>query len=312
MTIFSSMRRTPRLAIAAVALLGFLGACGSDKDTKTTTTTVAAATTTEAPTTTAGSTTAAPTTTAATSTTKAATTTSKAPTSTPASTPAATGDITVFAAASLTASFNEIGSAFSTEYPDAKVTFSFDASSALVTQINEGAPADAFASADEANMKKLTDADGNAGEPVIFATNVLQIIVPKGNPKGITSVADLAKPGITFVTAAPEVPIGKYTQQVLDAAGVTVTPVSLEQNVKGIVTKVANDEADAGIVYKTDVLAEPKAEGVDIPTDINVIAKYPIVVTKEATNASTGQAFVDFVLSDQGQKILASYGFDAP
>ncbi|MFT3853437.1 MAG: molybdate ABC transporter substrate-binding protein [Ilumatobacteraceae bacterium] len=300
------MRRTPRLAIAAVALLGFLGACGSDKDTKTTTTTVAAATTT------AGSTTAAPTTAAGTSTTKAATTTSKAPTSTPASTPAAEGDITVFAAASLTASFNEIGSAFSTEYPDAKVTFSFDASSALVTQINEGAPADAFASADEANMKKLTDVGGNAGEPVIFATNVLQIIVPKGNPKGITSVADLAKPGITFVTAAPEVPIGKYTQQVLDAAGVSVTPVSLEQNVKGIVTKVANGEADAGIVYKTDVLAEPKSEGVDIPEDINVIAKYPIVVTKEATNASTGQAFVDFVLSDQGQKILASYGFEAP
>jgi len=219
----------------------------------------------------------------------------------------------VFAAASLTESFNEIGTAFTTEHPDSKVTFSFDASSALVTQINQGAPADVFASADEANMTKLTDAGNNQGDPVVFATNKLEIIVAKGNPKGITSVADLAKSGVTFVTAAPEVPIGKYTQQVLDAAGVTVTPVSLEQNVKGIVTKVTTGEADAGIVYHTDVLAAgDKAQGVPIPDDINVIAKYPIVVTKESTNASTGTAFIDFVLSDQGQKILDAHGFSPP
>lgn len=309
------MRKTPRLAIAAVALLGILGACGSDKDTSATT---AAATTTQAATTTAAATTTtakATTTTAkaTTTTAKAATTTSKAPTSTPSSTPAAKGNVTVFAAASLTESFNEIKTAFETEYPDAKVTLSYDASSALVTQINEGAPADAFASADEANMKKLTDAGNNSGTPVIFATNQLEIIVAKGNPKGITSVADLAKPGVTFVTAAPEVPIGKYTQQVLDSAGVTVTPVSLEQNVKGIVTKVTAGEADAGIVYKTDVQAAgDKAEGVEIPANQNVIAKYPIVATKESTNPEAAASWIAFVLSEQGQKILQAHGFSAP
>ena len=304
------MRRTPRLAIAAVALLGLLGACGSDTDSSAT----SAVATAGAPTT-AAVTTAAPTTASATTTTttEAATTTTKPATTTPASTPAARGAITVFAAASLTESFGEIGSAFQTEHPDSEVTFSFDGSSALVTQIGQGAPADVFASADEANMKKLTDAAGNQGEPVIFATNELQIIVAPGNPKGITSVADLAKSDVTFVTAAPEVPIGKYTQQVLDSAGVTVTPVSLEQNVKGIVTKVTAGEADAGIVYKTDVIAAgDKAEGVEIPADLNVIAKYPIVTTKESTNPATAQAFIAFVLSDQGQKILAAHGFSAP
>jgi molybdate transport system substrate-binding protein len=223
------------------------------------------------------------------------------------------GDITVLAAASLTAAYTEIGDAFKTEHPDANVVLSFDASSALVTQITEGAPADVFASADEANMTKLTDAGGNATQPQIFATNSLQIIVGTGNPKGITGVADLAKPDLLYVTCAPEVPIGKYAAQVLTAANVTVTPVSFEQNVKGIVTKVTAGEADAGIVYKTDVIAAGSAaEGVDIPADINVTVKYPVVATKNAPNPAGAQAFVDFVLSDQGQKILLSYGFTAP
>jgi molybdate transport system substrate-binding protein len=237
-----------------------------------------------------------------------------ASTRTPTTTePAVTGDITVFAAASLTAAYTEIGEAFKTEHPGANVVLSFDASSALVTQINEGAPADVFASADEANMTKLTDAGGNAGEPQIFATNSLQILVGAGNPKGITGVADLAKPDLLYVTCAPEVPIGKYAAQVLTAANVTVTPVSFEQNVKGIVTKVTAGEADAGIVYITDVIAAGSAaDGVDIPADINVTATYPVVATKTAPNPMGAQAFVDFVLSDQGQKILASYGFTAP
>lgn len=234
----------------------------------------------------------------------------EAPTTT---TTAVSGEITVLAAASLTAAYTEIGDAFKTEHPDANVVFSFDASSALVTQINEGAPADVFASADEANMKKLTDAGGNGGEPQIFATNSLQIIVGTGNPKGITGVADLANPGLLYVTCAPEVPIGKYAAQVLTTANVTVTPVSFEQNVKGIVTKVTAGEADAGIVYKTDVMAAgAAAEGVDIPADLNVTAKYPVVVTKTAPNPTGAQAFVDFVLSELGQKILASYGFTSP
>ena len=280
------MRRTLRLLVSTAALLGFLGAsCGSDDKTTDTTTSVAA--------------TAAP--------------TSVAPTAAEGSEPAVTGEITVFAAASLTAAYTEIGDAFMTEHPDSKVTFNFAASSDLVTQINEGAPADVFASADQANMTKLADAGGNAGEPQVFATNSLQIIVEPGNPKGITGVADLAKSDILYVTCAPEVPIGKYAAQVLTAAGVTATPASLEENVKGIVTKVTLGEADAGIVYKTDVIAAgDKAEGVDIPADINVTATYPVVATKEAANAGGARAFVDFVVGEQGQKILASYGFAAP
>ena len=135
----------------------------------------------------------------------------------------------------------------------------------------------------------------------MFATNSLQIIVEPGNPKGITGVADLANPDILYVTCAPEVPIGKYGAQVLTNAGVSATPVSFEENVKGIVTKVTLGEADAGIVYITDVTAAgDQAEGVDIPADINVLATYPVVVTKEAPNPTGGQAFVDFVLGAAG------------
>ena len=227
--------------------------------------------------------------------------------------PAVSGDITVFAAASLTAAYTDIGDAFMTEYPDSKVTFNFASSSDLVTQINEGAPADVFASADQSNMTKLTDVGGNAGEPTVFATNSLQIIVEPGNPKGITGVSDLANSDVLYVTCAPDVPIGKYAEQVLAAAGVTATPVSLEENVKGIVTKVTLGEADAGIVYKTDVIAAgDKAEGIEIHADVNVTATYPVVATKQAPNAAGAQTFVDFVLGDQAQMILAGYGFTTP
>ena len=220
------------------------------------------------------------------------------------------GDITVFAAASLTAAFTEIGDAFMTEYPDSKVTFNFAASSELVTQIGEGAPADVFASADQSNMTKLTDAGNNATQPELFATNLLEVIVGPGNPKGITGVADLADENLIVVTCAPEVPCGKYAAQIFESAGVTVTPKSLEENVKAVVSKVTLGEADAGIVYATDVTAVgDKAAGVEIPADINVTADYPIVVTKEAANAEGAQAFIDFVTGEQGQKILAAYGF---
>ena len=238
---------------------------------------------------------------------------SDSPSSSATSQPAVSGDVTVFAAASLTAAYTEIGDAFKTANHGINVAFSFAASSDLVTQINQGAPADVYASADQANMKKLTDAGNNAGDPHVFATNSLQIIVGKGNPKGIATLADLAKDGVIYVTCAPEVPIGKYSAQVLTNANVMVTPASLEDNVKGIVTKVTAGEADAGIVYKTDVIAAgADAQGVDIPADVNVIAQYPVVVTKAAPNAAAAQAFVDFVLGDQGRQILAKYGFTAP
>lgn len=219
--------------------------------------------------------------------------------------------ITVFAASSLTGAFEEIGSAYRAANPDRKVTFNFAASSELVTQINEGAPADVFASADQKNMGRI--ATGTIGQPVVFATNRLEIVVRSGNPKGIATLADLAKPGILYVTAAADVPIGKYARQVLDAAGVTVTPQSLEANVKAIVSKVALGEADAGIVYVTDVLAAgAKVQGIKIPVGSNVVAEYPIAVPASTKAQDAASAFVAFVRSAAGQSILAKYGFGNP
>lgn len=233
--------------------------------------------------------------------------------STPATASDISGEITVFAAASLTAAYTEIGAAFTARYPRTSVTFNFASSSDLVNQINEGAPADVYASADQANMSKLTTVGGAADEPRVFATNSLQIIVEAGNPKRISGVADLADPNLIYITCAPDVPIGMYAAGVLMSAGVRVTPSSFEENVKGIVTKVSLGEADAGIVYTTDVIAAgDRASGVEIPADVNVTAAYPIAVTVEAPNADGAASFVDFVLDDQGQGILATYGFSAP
>ena len=227
--------------------------------------------------------------------------------------PGVTGDVTVFAAASLTGAFTEIGDAFAVANPDASATFSFAASSDLVTQIDEGAPAEVFASADESNMGKLVDVAGNAGEPEIFATNLLAIITAPGNPLGINGVADLTSPDLIVVTCAAEVPCGTYAQQIFTNAGVTVTPKSFEENVGAVTSKVTLGEADAGIVYRTDVLAAgDQATGVEIPADINVIARYPIVATAATTNPDTAAAFIDFVLGEDGQAILATYGFGGP
>jgi molybdate transport system substrate-binding protein len=223
------------------------------------------------------------------------------------------GSITVGAAASLTASFAELGDAFMAANPGTTVRFDFGSSSDVANRINEGSPTDVFASADRTTMDAVVDGAGVAADPVTFATNELQIIVAKGNPNGIVGLADLADPDLLVVTCAPQVPIGRYTQQVFAAAGVTVAPVSLEENVKGIVSKVTLGEADAGVVYRTDVLAAAdEAEGVDIPADINVQAAYPIAVTKDAGNAELANAFLAFVRSTDGQRILQTYGFGAP
>jgi molybdate transport system substrate-binding protein len=222
----------------------------------------------------------------------------------------APADITVFAAASLTAAFTELGDAFAAANPGAEVTFSFAGSSELVAQLREGAPADVFASADLANMAVLTDADLVDGEPEVFTTNVAEIIVEAGNPLGIAGVADLADDDLVVVQCAPEVPCGTYAEQVLANAGVTVTPSSLEQNVKAVATKVILGEADAGLVYRTDVLAAgDDADGVTIPDDVNVVAEYPIALVADAPDPVGGRAFIDFVLSAAGQAILAGNGF---
>jgi molybdate transport system substrate-binding protein len=220
------------------------------------------------------------------------------------------GEVVVFAAASLTEAFTELGDVFTREHPDASVTFNFAASSELVAQILEGAPADVYASADTANMTKLTDADATAGEPAVFATNRSEIVVAPGNPLGITGVADLADDDLIVVTCAPQVPCGGYAAQIFDNAEVTVTPDSYEENVKAVITKVSLGEADAGIAYATDVeAAEDAVDGVEIPAELNVVAEYPITVTAESPNPVGGRAFVDLVLGDTGQAILARYGF---
>jgi molybdate transport system substrate-binding protein len=244
----------------------------------------------------------------------AATTATTSATEAPATTtPGVEGEITVFAAASLTESFTEIGEAFTAANRDAEAEFSFDASSALVEQITQGAPADVFASADTANMDKLTEAGLNDTEPVIFATNLLTIIVAPENPLGITGVADLANPDLTTVICAEEVPCGRYANEIFATAGVTVTPDSLEQNVRGVVTKVTTGEADAGIVYVTDVIAAGDAAAmVEIPDDINVLAEYPIATVADSSNPEVGEAFIEFLTGDDGQAILAEYGFGSP
>jgi len=227
--------------------------------------------------------------------------------------PAGDATLTVFAAASLTAAFTELGDAFTAENPDAGVTFNFAGSSDLVAQIVEGAPVDVFASADLANMAELTDAGLDGNDPVVFATNLAEIIVEPGNPTGITGIADLADPNLVVVQCAPEVPCGSYAEQVFANAGVEVTPSSFEENVKAVVTKVVLGEADAGIVYLTDVIAAgDDADGVAIGDDVNVVVEYPIASIAGAPNSDGARAFIEFVLSPAGQQILASYGFGSP
>ena len=188
---------------------------------------------------------------------------------------------------------------------------SYDGSAALVTQIQGGATPDVFASADTKNMDKLKD--DVAGTRQEFATNTLQIAVAPGNPKGITSLADLAKPGVTVVLCAPEVPCGSAAHTALDAAGVTVTPASEEQSVTAVATKVASGDADAGLIYKTDVLASGgKLEGVDFPEAAKAVNHYPIAALKEAKNPDAAAAFIALVVSPEGQKTLADLGFGKP
>jgi molybdate transport system substrate-binding protein len=225
----------------------------------------------------------------------------------------ASGQVTVFAASSLSAAFDDLGGAFHTRYPNASAQFSFAGSQVLAAQITQVAPADVFASADKTNMDKVVAAGYSDGQPKGFASNKLAIVVPAGNPRAISSLADLARPGLVVVLCTPAAPCGAYAQQALTRAGVQVNPRSQEQDVKGVVTKVSLKEADAGIAYVSDVMAGgPSVTGVDIPDTQNVVAHYPIVRVKSGLNRAAPQAFIDFVLSPEGQAILARHGFGAP
>jgi molybdate transport system substrate-binding protein len=223
------------------------------------------------------------------------------------------GQITVFAAASLTESFDAIAKQFEKKYPDVSVKFDYDASSNLATQINQGAPADVFASADQDNLQKTIDSGAVTPPAVVFAKNRLEIAVEKGNPKKIKSLADLQKSGLVVVLCADQVPCGKYAAQSLAMAGVTINPSSKEENAKATLSKVSIGEADASIVYVTDVKASKgTTSGVKIADKQNVIATYPMGVVKESQNATAAKAWVQYVTSKDGQKTLRKFGFLPP
>jgi len=241
----------------------------------------------------------------------------KASTAAPASEPST---LTVFAAASLTDAFMEIGAMFEAANPGGSVTFNFAGSQALRTQIEEGAPVDVFASASGKEMDILvTDSLVTNDVPQIFLTNKLVVILPADNPAALTKLEDLAMPNIKLVLAAEEVPVGNYARQALDNMNssfgtdfkdkVLTNVVSNEDNVKQVVAKVQLGEADAGIVYVSDAIAAPDLKTIEIPVDLNVIAKYPIASLTKSENAELAAKFIEYVLSTEGQAVLQKWGF---
>lgn len=223
------------------------------------------------------------------------------------------GELTVFAGSSLTDAFAKVGDALKRASPEARFTFNFGSSSTLATQIINGAPADVFASADDANMQKIVDAGLSDGTVQTFAGNRLQIAVAVGNPKKIAGLADLARPDVVLVLAAPTVPAGKYALEALGKAGITAKPVSQEVDVRAVLNKVSLGEADAGIVYVTDVKsASARVAGVEIPPQHQVVAQYPVAVVKGAKNAALARRFTGYLTSPDGQAILAEFGFSKP
>lgn len=238
--------------------------------------------------------------------------------------PAEPVELDVFAAASLTGAFEQIGELFEAAHPEASLVFNFAGSQQLAQQIIEGAPADVFASANPSQMDGVVDAGGiDAASPQTFVMNRLVVIYPKDNPAGLRALGDLAAPGLKTVFAAQEVPVGQYSLDFLDLAAadpafglafkaqVLKNVVSYEDNVKAVLAKVALGEADAGIVYSSDLVGEDagKVGKLDIPDELNVTASYPIAVLKECRQPELARAFVELVLSSQGQEVLANYGF---
>ncbi|WP_293785035.1 molybdate ABC transporter substrate-binding protein [uncultured Aeromicrobium sp.] len=221
--------------------------------------------------------------------------------------------LTVFAAASLTKPFTEIGERFEDQNPGVNITFNFAGSSDLVAQLQNGSPADVFASADERNMTKATDDDLVAGEPSLFAANTLQIVTAPGNPKGIEGFEDLAREDVTLVICAPEVPCGAATKQVEENTGVTLSPASEESAVTDVLAKVTSGEADAGLVYVTDAVgAGDDVESIAFPEASEVVNNYPIATLAGSEHPEMARRFVDFVLGSEGQAVLGEAGFVTP
>jgi molybdate transport system substrate-binding protein len=215
--------------------------------------------------------------------------------------------VTVFAAASLTEVFQQLGDEFSPEHPDVDIVFNFGGSSTLATQIVEGAPADVFAAASPATMTTVEDAGLTTSTPTPFASNELEIAVQPGNPSGVTGIVDFADPELAIVVCAVEVPCGAAAQNAFEAAGVTPSIDSYEADVKAVLARVQLGDADAGLVYRTDVLAADDVDGIELAEDTTT--SYPIATTSDSSNAS---AFLAFVLSARGQSVLQAAGFGAP
>ena len=223
------------------------------------------------------------------------------------------GTLTVLGAASLTGTFTTLAGQFKAAHPGVNVKLAFDSSATLAEQVNQGAPADVLATADTRTMKLVTDKDGTAAAPQLFATNHLQLAVPQKNPAHLTSFADLDKPGVKFVVCVDSAPCGKLADTVLAATGIKAKPVSEEVDVKAVLSKVQLDEADAGLVYKTDaVAAGDKVKAIDIPTTNDNLNSYPIAALKGSKQPALAQEWVKLVLSAKGQQVLSDAGFGKP
>ncbi len=223
-----------------------------------------------------------------------------------------TGTVDVFAAASLTEAFERIADDFEQDHPGATVVLNLGASSALAQQIVAGAPADVFAAASPATMRTVTDA-GDAAGPRTFARNTLEIAVPPDNPGAVTGLADLADPDRTIALCAAEVPCGAAAEAVFAAAGLRAAPDTLDQDVKAALAKVRLGEVDAALVYRTDVLsAGAEVEGIAFPEAEQAVNEYPVAALTAAPDAAAAAAFVNHVLSERGQQVLADVGFLTP
>ena len=224
----------------------------------------------------------------------------------------ATPGITVLAAASLRDTFTQLGKEFEAAHPDVDVAFSFGASSTLAQQVAQGAPADVFAAASESTMQQVVDA-GDATDSTPFATNSLEIAVPPGNPGKVRGIGDLTSPKVKVALCQPQVPCGAAAKEALDSAGLVVKPVTLEADVSATLAKAKLGEVDAAVVYVTDVKsAGPSVLGVEIPKELNVSTTYPIAPLVSSGNPEAAAQFVDYVLSPQGQAVLAAAGFTRP
>ena len=218
--------------------------------------------------------------------------------------------VTVFAAASLTESFDTIAAAFEDEHPGVDVVAQYGGSSALATQLREDAPADVFASANESTMELAAEV---VGAPAVFATNILVIAVPAGNPAGVDGLEDLADPELRIALCDVAVPCGSASLALLEAQGVVAQPDTLEEDVKAVTTKVALGEVDAALVYRTDARAAGEAvETIEVPGAAKIVSRYPIAVVEATRNPDAAEAFVDWVLSARGRQVLSAAGFGAP